>query len=119
MKKLLFAAIALAFVSFSLRPNEKKVPSATLKTLEGGKINSLEFKNDGKPMIINFWATWCAPCKKELDNIAEVYGQWQKETGVKLIAISLDDARTSGKVASQVASKGWEYEVYIDENADF
>ena len=119
MKKLLFAAIVLAFVSFSAQVNEKKVPSVVMKTLDGGKINSSEFKNDGKPMIINFWATWCAPCKKELDNIAEVYGAWQKETGVKLIAISIDDARTSSRVASQVQAKGWEYEVYIDENADF
>jgi len=119
MKKVLFAALMIALVSFSARVNEKKVPAVVMKTLDGGKINSADFKNDGKPMIINFWATWCAPCKKELDNISEVYETWQKETGVKLIAISIDDARTSGRVASQVQAKGWDYEVYIDENADF
>ena len=47
------------------------------------------------------------------------YPEWVKETGVKLIAISIDDAKTSGKVVTDVKLKGWEYEIYIDENQDF
>ena len=54
-----------------------------------------------------------------MDAIAENYSEWQKETGVKLIAISIDDARSASKVVTDVKTKGWEYEVYIDENQDF
>lgn len=116
---LIISAAVIALCSYSAIPGDKTIPSVTMKTLDGGKINSSEFKNDGKPMIIDFWATWCAPCKKELDNISEVYSTWQKETGVKVIAISIDDARSSGRVASTVTAKGWDFEVYIDENSDF
>jgi peroxiredoxin len=48
-----------------------------------------------------------------------VYSDWQKETGVKLISISIDDSKSSSKVAPYVNSKGWEFEEYLDVNSDF
>lgn len=120
MKKILGIILVFSFFSFiTINGDGGSIPSAMVKTLNGSKVNSNTFSNDGKPIIISFWATWCKPCKKELDAIAENYSDWQKETGVKLIAISIDDARSSGKVVTDVKAKGWEYEVYIDENQDF
>ncbi len=120
MKKIILALLLVtAFAFTSSRGDGDKIPAATIKKLDGSKINSNTFSNNGKPIVISFWATWCKPCKKELDNIAEKYDEWVKETGVKLIAISIDDARSSGKVVTDVKTKGWEYEVYIDENQDF
>lgn len=116
-KTILFLAVFAVLVAF--KDNERKLPSVDIKTLEGKTVNSSTFSNDGKPIIISFWATWCAPCKKELNAVAEVYSEWKKETGVKLIAISIDDSRTSAKVKSYVDSKGWEYDEYLDMNSDF
>ncbi len=95
------------------------LPSVEIKNLEGKTINTKDISNDGKPIIISFWATWCKPCIKELTTIAEVYEDWQKETGVKIIAVSIDDTRSTSKVAPYVNGKSWEYEVLLDVNSDF
>lgn len=96
----------------------KVIPSVKLKTLDGNFINTDDFNNDGKPIILDFWATWCKPCVNELNAIQEVYADWVKETGVKVIAVSIDDARTMATVAPFINGKGWEYEVYLDPNSD-
>lgn len=110
--------VGIATISFAQSGNGK-VPNAAIKNMDGTTFNTSEIENDGKPIIINFWATWCSPCKRELNNIAEMYADWVDETGVKLVAISIDDTRNMGKVAPYVNGKGWEYEVYIDPNGDF
>lgn len=118
MKKTLLYFLTV-FILTSFAGDTRKIPSVDIKTLEGKTVNSSTFSNDGKPMIISFWATWCAPCKKELNAIAEVYDDWKKETGVKLVAIAIDDSKSSSKVAPYVNGKGWEYEEYLDLNSDF
>lgn len=121
MKKFLLSAGASLLLVFSAAAQSQggTIPSVDVKTMDGKTISTGTLSNDGKPMIISFWATWCKPCKKELDAIAEEYADWQKETGVKLVAISVDDSKSSAKVVTDVKSKGWNYEVYIDENSDF
>ena len=117
IKLSIFAALAALALSFTL-PGKKTIPTVTVKNLQGKNVSTKSFSNDGKPMVISFWATWCSPCKKELNNIAEIYEDWQDETGVKVIAVSIDDARNKHKVKPYVDSKGWEFEVYIDANQD-
>ena len=120
MQKLILSFLLLSLFSFTSSSGDgDKIPSVTVKKLDGSKINSSTFSNNGKPIIISFWATWCTPCKKELNAIQENFSDWVKETGVKLIAISIDDARSTGKVITEVKTKGWDFEVYLDENSDF
>ena len=115
----IFCVVVASVICFSAATAQsRKMPSVDVKTMDGKMFNTGKISNNGKPIVISFWATWCKPCKKELDAIAEEYSNWQKETGVKLVAISIDDARNAGKVPAEVKTKGWEYEVYIDENQD-
>lgn len=115
------AVLILGLLGFSLFAfaQGRTIPSVEVFDMKGGKFNTSQLDNGGKPMIINFWATWCSPCKRELNNIAEEYPDWVEETGVKLVAISIDDARNMQKVRPYVDGQSWDYEVYIDVNADF
>ena len=118
MKKLILTiAVIGIFTTLSLSQN-RTLPSVEVKALDGGNINIQEIENSGKPIVISFWATWCKPCKKELNAIDEVYEDWQEETGVKLIAISIDDTRSMSKVMPYVNASDWDYEVYLDPNGD-
>ena len=118
MRKLFLSLFATILCStFSIAQN-RTLPSVNVKTLDGSNLNITELDNNGAPIVISFWATWCKPCKKELNNIAEVYEDWKDETGVKLVAISIDNSRSMAKVAPYVNASDWQYEVYIDPNGD-
>lgn len=95
----------------------KKVPSIQLKDMEGNDVNTAEMGFDG-PVVISFWATWCSPCKRELNTIHDLYTDWQAETGVNLVAVSIDDERTKSGVPMYVNGKSWEYLVLMDPNGD-
>lgn len=95
-----------------------RIPEVEVKTIDMQTISTATFQNDGKPIILSFWATWCKPCVQELSVIADLYEDWREETGVKLIAVSVDNSRSSSRVAPFVNGKAWEYEVYLDQNED-
>ena len=117
MKRLiLFLTLSFAF---SLNNVLAQLPAVTLKTMNGTEVRTDTLSNGGKPFIIDFFATWCKPCNRELDAINEVYEEWQEETGVKIFAVSIDQAQNINKVKPLVSNHGWEYDVLLDPNSEF
>lgn len=108
--------IALAFVASALKA---QIPAVTLKTMDGKTVRTDTLSNGGKPFIISFFATWCKPCNRELDAISEEYENWQEETGVKIFAVSIDEAQNTNKVKPLVTNHGWTFDVLLDPNSDF
>jgi cytochrome c biogenesis protein CcmG/thiol:disulfide interchange protein DsbE len=96
-----------------------KIPDISIKTVDGKLFNTRAFSNNGKPVVIDFWATWCVPCVKELNAIADKYEYWKKETGVKIIIIAVDTVHNTTTVSSFVRNKGWLYDVYLDPDGTF
>ena len=111
--------IVLALVAMMTVGAFAQLPSVTLKDISGKTVNTAKLSNGGKPFILSFFATWCKPCQRELDAINEVIADWEDETGVKLIAVSIDQGQNIDKVKPLVDSKGWEYDVLLDPNGDF
>ncbi|MDZ4839350.1 MAG: TlpA disulfide reductase family protein [Bacteroidota bacterium] len=110
-----------AFTLIPITPDEtegKAIPSVKLKDLDGKDVDLKELTGKGKPVIISFWATWCSPCKKELDNINDIIDDWKKEYNVEVIAVSIDDSRNIAKVAPYARGKKWDFTILTDVNSD-
>lgn len=115
MKNLFLSLVILT--SFSLY-SQNNIPETQLKTLDGDITNLRTISQNNDLIVVSLWATWCVPCKNELDAISEVYEDWQEETGVQLFAISIDDARTVKRVKPLINGKDWDFEILLDTNND-
>ncbi len=115
MKKILILlCLTLSISVFS----QNELPGVNLETTDGKTVNIQKVAAQDNVVVISLWATWCVPCLKELDAISEVYDEWQAETNVQLIAVSVDDSRTVRRVKPLINGKGWDYTILLDSNND-
>ncbi|NNL16258.1 MAG: redoxin domain-containing protein [Flavobacteriaceae bacterium] len=110
--------VATFIVLSNLLVAQNTIPKTPIKTLSGDITNLEKISEDNDLIIVSLWATWCVPCKNELDAISEVYNDWRDETNVVLYAISVDDSRTVKRVKPLINGKDWDYEVLLDTNND-
>jgi len=89
-------------------------PGFTLQNLNGSPVNLGDFR--GKVVLLNFWASWCGPCKKEIPALKRLY-QVRKGPDFEILAVSLD--RTAGdKVASFVNANQMEFPILLNPDGD-
>lgn len=117
MKKLSTLAICL-FASATLFA-QSDLPNTVVKDVNTGKkIAFNQTFEKGKVTVVNFWATWCVPCKKEINNMRKRMDDWKKEADFNYMTVSIDESRAEGLVRSYAKSQGWDFPYYQDANSD-
>ena len=96
-----------------LIPLQGNVPGYKLKTLEGKRISLRDYR--GSPLLINFWATWCVPCRKEFPIIKEIQNKFGKD-GLVILAVNVDDTRSISGVKSFVSAHSLDFIIPLDPN---
>ncbi|WP_153732017.1 peroxiredoxin family protein [Sporosarcina obsidiansis] len=93
-------------------------PDFTLETLSGDTVILSELK--GKKVILNFWATWCPPCKAEMPHMQKFYSKLTDEDQVELIAVNVTDSEKLGisEVENFVKSYQLSFPIPLDETAE-
>ena len=109
VKKLLLVCSSFLFLF-----GQEKIPDMPIKLLDGTNTRLHEFLKDG-PVIIDFWATWCVPCKKLMKHLNKFHLHFN-DIGLKVLAISTDTPRSMGKVKSYIRSKDYQFFVGVDPN---
>ena len=92
MRQMTMYAAALFFLSIVTVPactqTQGKAPNFSLKTADGKTVELA--KQQGKIVVVNFWATWCGPCRAEIPGFIEMYDRY-KSKGLEIIGVSLDE----------------------------
>lgn len=114
----IFALTASAQDSTSRKSIDQSLPDLVVKTIDGENVNLKDLADGESITIISFWATWCKPCIKELNNLSTILEEWQEEYPVKLVTISVDDSRNVSKVKPFAAGRGWDFDILLDPNGD-
>ena len=91
-------------------------PDFTVYDIDGNEIKLSDFK--GKPVILNFWASWCGPCKGEMPDFEEKYKEYGDEIQFMMINITDGDRETLDSASSFIEQSGYTFPVFYDTNLE-
>jgi thiol-disulfide isomerase/thioredoxin len=109
------AGLGLLFhlASLGARGPSQAVPDVALPLQKGAAPTRLsELK--GKVVLLDFWATWCGPCRQSIPELAELYGKY-KDSGLEIIGVSVDEKETQAMIPVAQRELGINYPIVLSE----
>ena len=91
-------------------------PDFTVYDLEGNPHKLSDFR--GKPVVLNFWASWCGPCKSEMPDFDEAYAQYGQQVHFLMVNMTDGYQETKESASAFIASSGYSFPVYYDTDMD-
>lgn len=116
-RTLLVLALILAASSFASAQDEGwKAPEFKMKTVDGDDVRLSDLTDKG-PVLLDFWATWCQPCKQALPHLNRIYNDY-KDQGFTMLAVSIDNTRSVSRVRPYIRGQGFEFPVGLDTDSE-
>ncbi len=109
---LLAALLAVPATAAAAPADLGPAPAFTLETHAGGRTSLADHLENG-PVIIDFWATWCGPCRKALPHLQALQDQY-RDQGLTVLAVSIDDPRNQPKIGGFVRSQKLDFPILLD-----
>jgi len=97
-------------------PNSIPAIDFTVYTQDGTTVNLSDFY--GKPIVVNFWATWCGPCKSELPAFEQLYSEYGEDITFMMVNLTDGAQETVKGVNKFIMDNGYHFPVYFDTDAD-
>jgi thiol-disulfide isomerase/thioredoxin len=112
-----FILVATIFTAmYADKQRNIMLPDLSVRLLDGKQVRLSALLEEG-PLLVSFWATWCAPCKKEM-RFLEEFHQKYNENSFRVLAISTDSPKSMSKVKSYIRAKKYTFLVGIDPNQE-
>lgn len=106
-------------VSSNKEDSSKKTPSSTMEVPDftvtdssGKELKLSDFL--GKPVILNFWASWCGPCKQEMPHFDEAYKKYEEDIHFVMVNLTDGARETKEKAEAFISEQGYSFPVYFD-----
>lgn len=114
MKKIIAFIYALVLV---IAVSAESLPDVKVENQKGESVSTKSLLGE-KPLVILFWSTTCKPCIMELKAINEQLEEWQEEADFDIVAVSIDDSRSSSKAKAMASGFGWDFTCLFDKNQE-
>ena len=112
-----FVLVATIFTAmYADKQRDIMLPDLSIRLLDGKQVRLSALLEEG-PLLVSFWATWCAPCKKEMIFLEEFHQKYN-ENSFRVLAISTDSPKSMSKVKSYIRAKKYTFLVGIDPNQE-